>query len=171
MYLTRPLISISSVPWGLMHFRWIPRWGVVTWTRETREIIIIFRPANFKLVPTPTTWQKWRSNKPIKFKGNWVVARSSDGGDVEWCSRFVKTANSVVLDYSVDIIQLGESDFILDYGELGNFRSDQPQSSKAFIPWSVSVLPGLRWSSRDMCLTTLSPIISRQVNIDIKIPI
>ena len=27
----------------------------------------------------------------------------------------------MVLDYSVDIIQLGESDFILDYGELGNF--------------------------------------------------
>ena len=26
-----------------------------------------------------------------------------------------------MLDYSVDIIQLGESDFILDYGELGNF--------------------------------------------------
>ena len=41
---------------------------------------------------------------------------------VDSCSRFVKTANSVVLDYSVDIIQLGESDFILDYGELGNFR-------------------------------------------------
>ena len=33
----------------------------------------------------------------------------------------MKTANSVVLDYSVDIIELGESDFILDYGELGNF--------------------------------------------------
>ena len=34
---------------------------------------------------------------------------------------YVKTANSVVLDYSVDVIQLQESDFILDYGELGNF--------------------------------------------------
>ena len=33
----------------------------------------------------------------------------------------MKTANSVVLDYSVDVIQLQESDFILDYGELGNF--------------------------------------------------
>ena len=40
----------------------------------------------------------------------------------------MKTANSVVLDYSVDIIQLGESDFILDYGELGNFRSAEQQS-------------------------------------------
>ena len=35
--------------------------------------------------------------------------------------RFVKTANSVVLDYSVDVIQLDDADFILDYGELGNF--------------------------------------------------
>ena len=35
--------------------------------------------------------------------------------------RFVKTANSVVLDYSVDVIQLADADFILDYGELGNF--------------------------------------------------
>ena len=26
-----------------------------------------------------------------------------------------------MLDYSVDVIQLDESDFILDYGELGNF--------------------------------------------------
>ena len=34
---------------------------------------------------------------------------------------YVKTANSVVLDYSVDVIQLQDSDFILDYGELGNF--------------------------------------------------
>ena len=33
----------------------------------------------------------------------------------------MKTANSVVLDYSVDVIQLDEADFILDYGELGNF--------------------------------------------------
>ena len=36
-------------------------------------------------------------------------------------SRFVKTANSVVLDYKVDIIELGPSDFVLNYGELGNF--------------------------------------------------
>ena len=35
--------------------------------------------------------------------------------------RYVKTANSVVLDYSVDFIQLDENDFLLDYGELGNF--------------------------------------------------
>ena len=34
---------------------------------------------------------------------------------------FVKTANSVVLDYKVDIIALGPSDFVLNYGELGNF--------------------------------------------------
>merc|ERR1719384_2871191 len=34
---------------------------------------------------------------------------------------FVKTANSVVLDYKVDVIELGPSDFILEYGELGNF--------------------------------------------------
>lgn len=34
---------------------------------------------------------------------------------------YVKTANSVVLDYSVDVIQLDENDFLLDYGELGNF--------------------------------------------------
>ena len=33
----------------------------------------------------------------------------------------MKTANSVVLDYSVDVIQLDDADFILDYGELGNF--------------------------------------------------
>ena len=35
--------------------------------------------------------------------------------------RYVKTANSVVLDYSVNVIQLDEKDFLLDYGELGNF--------------------------------------------------
>ena len=35
--------------------------------------------------------------------------------------RYVKTANSVVLDYSVDVIQLDENDFLLDFGELGNF--------------------------------------------------
>ena len=34
---------------------------------------------------------------------------------------FVKTANSVVLDYKVDILELGPSDFVLNYGELGNF--------------------------------------------------
>merc|ERR1719384_2797815 len=34
---------------------------------------------------------------------------------------FVKTANSVVLDYKVDIIELGPRDFVLNYGELGNF--------------------------------------------------
>ena len=73
VYLTRPLISISSVPWGSMHFLWIPRWGGITRTRETREIILIFRPANSKLAPTPTTSQKWRSNKPIKFKGNSLI--------------------------------------------------------------------------------------------------
>ena len=33
----------------------------------------------------------------------------------------MKTANSVVLDYSVDVIQLDETDFVLDYGDLGNF--------------------------------------------------
>ena len=88
----------------------------------------------------------------------------------------MKTANSVVLDYSVDIIQLGESDFILDYGELGNFRWAQhrqpnKQNSPPFYLELFPVLLGSRWSSRDMCLTTLSPIIYRQVNIDIKIPI
>ena len=34
---------------------------------------------------------------------------------------YVKTANSVVLDYSVDVTHLEDSDFILEYGELGNF--------------------------------------------------
>ena len=56
------------------------------------------------------------------------------------CPRYVKTANSVVLDYSVEVrllsltlmnflnssptpqvTQLTGSDFILDYGDLGNF--------------------------------------------------
>jgi len=34
---------------------------------------------------------------------------------------YVKTANSVVLDYSVKVIPLSSLDVILDYGELGNF--------------------------------------------------
>ena len=36
-------------------------------------------------------------------------------------SRFVKTSNSVVLDYHVSIIPLENADRILSYGELGNF--------------------------------------------------
>ena len=111
-------------------------WCISSWypgeNLEQREtpvrLIIIFRPASSKLVPTPTTSQRWPSSKPIKFKGKLTdKLERDDGGEVEWCSRFVKTANSVVLDYSVDIIQLGESDFILDYGELGNFRSAEQQ--------------------------------------------
>ena len=35
--------------------------------------------------------------------------------------RYVKTKNSVVLDYSVEIIPLEGDDRILSYGELGNF--------------------------------------------------
>ena len=43
-----------------------------------------------------------------------------------WCHtyslfRFVKTSNSVVLDYHVSIIPLENADRILSYGELGNF--------------------------------------------------
>ena len=35
--------------------------------------------------------------------------------------RYVKTKNSVVLDYAVEIIPLEGADRILSYGELGNF--------------------------------------------------
>ena len=44
-----------------------------------------------------------------------------------------------MLDYKVDIIELGPTDFVLNYGELGNFSVDD---CAATVPADIKVVHG-----------------------------
>ena len=153
-----------------MHFPWIPRWALSSnyLDQERPETtIIISRPASSKLVPTPTISPKWRSNKPIKFKGkltdqNWLVTR------VRWlmfqvCEDGQLSGAGLQCGYH----SAGRVRLYIGLRGAGKLQVRETAESKDWphLPRPLAVWPGSRWSSRDTCLTTLSPIIYRQVNI------